>query len=125
RFDIGHVLVPADAGVGSCVGLVRTDLLTERSRTRLLPLSTAEASEVAKIFDELVAAARSDVRADEADVEITRSVAMRFAGQAHELDIELTDDQNGAVALDELASSFERAYEQAFGIAVHGPKELV
>ncbi|HEV8297952.1 MAG TPA: hydantoinase/oxoprolinase family protein [Acidimicrobiales bacterium] len=124
RFDIARVVVPPHAGVGSCIGLASTDLLTERSKTRLMELAAADLDQLNALFDELIAVATSDL-AVEGPVTATRSVAMRFVGQAHELDVAIGDRPFDEQARRALEHAFLDAYRTAFGIDVRGPIQLV
>jgi N-methylhydantoinase A len=127
RFAIDTVVVPPLAGVGSCVGLVRTDLLAQRSRTRAMATGAVDGAALAALHHELAVEAAAELGADLADpaVEVRRSAGARVTGQAHEIDVELPDGPVDAALLDALAERFRVAYRAAFGIDPHGGIELV
>ncbi len=125
RFEMREVIVPPHAGVGSAVGLVRTDLLTERSRTALVPLADADARDLQQMFDGLTEAAAADLEVDHRELDVERTVAMRFVGQAHELEVAVPDGSLDARALDALEQTFLDDYRRVFGLDVRGAVELV
>jgi N-methylhydantoinase A len=125
RFDMTTVIVPPHAGVASAIGLVRTDLLAERSRSLLVDLATADPARIDAVFEALTAAAAADLAAGRAEVQVERSVAMRFVGQAHELEVRLDAGPVDAARLARLEHAFLAEYRRAFGIDAHGPVQLV
>ncbi|MGW3468389.1 hydantoinase/oxoprolinase family protein [Saccharopolyspora sp. NPDC000995] len=127
RFDISTVIVPPSCGVGSAVGLLATDLSTDGVLTRVLPEPADDFSELEGIFIGLAEESAKDlgVRLDAADVEVRRSVDVRFAGQAHEIGIELPEILLESKAFAELKERFYEQYRLAYGIAMRGPIELV
>ena len=125
RFEMREVIVPPHAGVGSAVGLVRTDLLTERSRSALVPLADADPRHLQKLFDDLTAAAAEDLESDPRTMIVERTVAMRFVGQAHELEVAVSSGSFDARALQALEQTFLSDYRRVFGLDVRGAIELV
>jgi N-methylhydantoinase A len=62
KLGIGRVLVPADAGVGSAVGLLRAPVAYEIVRSRLMRLSEFDAASANRLFAEMHADAEAVVR---------------------------------------------------------------
>ena len=91
RFGIGRVVVPIGAGVGSAIGLLRTDLSTERSRTAVMAATEAGLPAIGAIFEELTSAGLADLSASALSVSVHPAVDMRYRGQAHELTIPAPD----------------------------------
>ncbi|WP_116202633.1 hydantoinase/oxoprolinase family protein [Amycolatopsis circi] len=127
RFDIPTVLVPPSCGVGSAVGLLATDLSTDGVQTRVLPEPAGDFAELERIFGDLEGNAADDlgVSLDSPDVEVSRSVDIRFVGQAHEIRVDLPKWPLDAAAFAELKDRFFAGYEQAYGIALRGDVQLV
>jgi N-methylhydantoinase A len=127
QFGIRRVLVPAHTGVGSAIGLLVTDLETERSRTRIVDLATVDPAEVTALLDELAAGAAADlgVAVGAAGVDVLRSASLRYRGQAHELEVPLPGGVLDRAALDRVATDFYAGYLQAFGIDLRAPLQLV
>ncbi|MEU6422907.1 hydantoinase/oxoprolinase family protein [Streptomyces spiralis] len=127
RFDIPTVIVPPSCGVGSAVGLLASDLSTDRVLTHLVPADEADLGEVERIFTELASSAADDlgVRPDDPDVRVERSADVRFRGQAHELTVVVPDGPVDADAVAQLSRAFSEQYREAYGTAMTGPVELV
>ncbi|WP_415977174.1 hydantoinase/oxoprolinase family protein [Rhodococcus sp. 077-4] len=131
-FEIQHVLVPPSCGVGSAVGLLGTDLSTDRVRSELRREDSVDADDVNGIFHELAGAAASDLGVDlddDPDVRVIRSVDVRLAGQAHELTIDLDGDRADSrwddTTLASLHARFAEKYKESYGIAGSGSLEFV
>jgi N-methylhydantoinase A len=102
RFQIDRVIVPVGVGVGSAIGLLTTDLTTERSQAVVGDLD----------FAVLEAACRDDLGVG-GDVE--RFVDARYRGQAHDLTVPADGWEDG----------FRRRYAERYGSATERPVELV
>ena len=91
KLGIGRVLMPANAGVGSAVGLLRAPVAYEIVRGRLVRLSEFDAAAANRFFAEMRAEAEAIVRRGAPTAELTeqRSAFMRYRGQGHEIAVEL------------------------------------
>ena len=134
-FGIEEVVVPHAAGVASAVGLIASDLVVDRSLTRLMETASAPADAIESVFAELEAEARSELPdgpvADAparsaggsssvaSELVVSRSVDVRFRGQAHQLTV--TADGDPAA----IHAAFRTCYLETYGIDVDGPTELV
>ena len=111
RLGMTTVLVPADAGLLSAVGLAGARLERFAERTVLRPLSAVE-PELPGLFAELAAEAGAAVRAAAGPGEplsVDRRLAfLRLLGQEATLAVEITD-------FGVLAAAFERAYRELYG----------
>ncbi|GAA1544358.1 hypothetical protein GCM10009678_28800 [Actinomadura kijaniata] len=132
RFGIGRVLVPPHAGVGSAVGLLHADLAIERARTFLAPVSSLVSCSagrenlgaLAEAFAGLERAALADLAADPADVEVTRSVGMRFVGQSHAFTVDLPAGPVTPGTVRHAAEEFYKRYHETYGIDLRDPAEV-
>ena len=120
RFGIGRVLVPRNCGVGSAAGLLHADLAISRSRTFLAPAASVDVVELAAVLDSLEVTCLEDLGV--AEGRVTRSVGIRFAGQAHAFTIELGDLESAGVEL--AVEEFYRQYAESYGISLRDPVEL-
>jgi N-methylhydantoinase A len=122
KLGIGRVLVPAHAGVGSAVGLLRAPVAYEIVRGLLMRLADFDAAAVNRLFAEMRAEAEEIVRrgAPDAPLAEQRSAFMRYRGQGHEIAVELpvrnfsTADRAAIVAL------FEGAYRRLYSRPIPG-----
>ena len=87
KLGIGRVLIPASAGVGSAVGLLRAPVAYEIVRGRLIRFGSFDAAAANRLLAEMRAEAETIVRrgAPAADLTEQRSAFMRYRGQGHGL----------------------------------------
>ena len=114
---IASVLVPADAGLLSALGLGAAVIERFAQRQVLEPLSQVQGERLAGWLDELGREAAAAVRAEEIapeEIEIRRRLLnLRFAGQEATLAVEFTD----AAAIE---PAFDAAYREIYGYAPEG-----
>ena len=122
KLGVDRVLVPANAGVGSAVGLLRAPVAYEIVRGRLVRLSEFDAAAVNQLLSEMRAEAEAVVRRGAPTAELTeqRSSFMRYRGQGHEIAVELpvcafTDADRAP-----LVQRFEAAYRRLYSRSIPG-----
>jgi N-methylhydantoinase A len=126
RFGIKAIVVPPACGVASALGLLASDLRTDRVRTVNLDDADLSVSGLGERFVELERAAAAEVAPTAvADVRFRRSVDVRYRGQSHELNVVLAGDDMNAEVLAQLREDFYRRHHDAFGVASSGPIEVV
>ena len=119
--DLGikQVVIPLTASVHGATGLISSDVVYEYGKSDPLVVP-ADLKRVNTNFSELVDKAYKDLASagfKKSDIEISRSVDMRYRYQVHELNVpfpigdsEITEDD-----LDELDSRFDEFYERSYG----------
>lgn len=127
RFEISTVIIPPSCGVGSAVGLLGTDLSTDRVQTRVQHESTLDWDALESTYGSLAGRAAADlgVALDEPTTRVHRSVDVRLAGQAHELTVDLPDGDWSAQTLESVRAAFGEQYRRTYGITAVGALELV
>ena len=122
KLGIGRVLVPANAGVGSAVGLLRAPVAYEVVRGRLLRLSSFDSHAANRLLAEMRAEAQAIVRrgAPDAPLAERRSAFMRYRGQGHEISVELPVRDFTAADRSSIATSFEEAYRRLYSRPIPG-----
>jgi N-methylhydantoinase A len=127
QFGIDTVIVPAGAGVGSALGLLCSELATQRSRTVLAPAASADPALLESVLDGLTSGAAADlgIDCDDPDVVVERTAAVRYIGQASDLTVALPASPLDQAAVNEVVNRFYAAYRDAFTIDVRDPVELV
>jgi len=119
--EIGTILVPPAPGVFSALGLLEAEVEHHLVRTFLRPLFGTKPSEIAAAVGELEREAEALLRAEgsRAQVEIARSIDLKYQGQSFELTVPLppawSDD-----ALRTLAAEFGREHERTYGHQAEG-----
>jgi len=123
EFGITKVVVPANPGVGSAVGLLASDVVTDHVRTQVIDSVDADASVVNAIYTELEAVAVAEIGAEgftADEIVLEREIDVRYRHQSHELTVPLH-----GVNLDEAAAAFNELYEELYGIRQTDPVEFV
>jgi len=134
---IRTVLVPQGAGTLCAQGLLHADVRRDEVRTILTPVHQLDPTRADEQFRELEVQSERALRAQgiaPENVRTSRSVDMRYHGQAFELEVELPKDAIMAVAVDDdgnvdpqsLLERFHQAHEAAYGHARRdAPVEVV
>lgn len=127
RFDIATVIIPPSCGVGSAVGLLATDLSLDGVATRVLPADADDYSVVEGVFAGLERQAAADLAVGEgdSDIEVSRSIDLRFVGQSHEIRVELPGWPMSEEVVASLRERFYDQYRKSYGIAPRDPVEMV
>lgn len=122
KLGIDHVLVPANAGVGSAIGLLRAPVAYEVVRGRLIRLSAFDASAANRLFSEMRLEAEAIVRRGAPDAGLTerRSAFMRYGGQGHEIGVQLPVREFSAADKATLTQLFETAYRRLYSRPIPG-----
>jgi len=122
KLGVSRVLVPANAGVGSAVGLLRAPVAYEIVRGRLMRLSSFDAASANRLFAEMRAEAEQIVRraALDADLSERRSAFMRYRGQGHEIAVELPVREFTAADRSTITALFEAAYRALYSRPIPG-----
>ena len=127
-FDIAQVLVPANPGVGSAIGLVVSDVVFDSVRTRVLSHADIDPAVIDALYRELTDTARSQVRAegfDDSAIRVEREIDVRFRHQAHELGVPLDDGAITPATLVQAEAAFRDTYERLYGVRPGDPVEFV
>jgi N-methylhydantoinase A len=113
-----RLIVPFGAGVTSTVGFLTAPLAFDFVRSFVSQLDSLDWAHVNALLADMAAQgdailARSGIAAD--DRRITRQADVRYAGQGHEIRIDLPDGTLGPDSLPAITASFERVYRALFG----------
>ena len=122
KLGIERVLIPANAGVGSAVGLLRAPVAYEVVRSRLMRLSAFDAAAANGLIAEMRAEAEAIVKRGAGDTELTelRSAFMRYRGQGHEIAVELPVREFNAADGATFIGLFEAAYRKLYSRSIPG-----
>ncbi len=118
KLDIERVLVPRGAGVGSAVGFLRAPASYEIVRTLYQKLGSFEPARVGAELTMIAEEARSFVRiaaAKDASIETSITAFMRYAGQGHEIAVDLPLPPYAVADAARFKRMFETAYERLYG----------
>ena len=128
KLGIRRIIVPANAGVGSAVGFLRSPVAFERVMS------------VVQLLDEIDNTALSDRLADaritvcdivlkavpQERISVTAKAELRYRGQGHVISIDLQEMDGFVLNLNELGESFTSRYQSLMGLTLTDvPIELV
>ncbi|MHA2026939.1 MAG: hydantoinase/oxoprolinase family protein [Candidatus Thorarchaeota archaeon] len=113
--SINQILIPPHPGITSALGLVCTDLRVDLMRTILLAATERSKEEMLAVLNKLTNDARNRLLDQGAvgEFKIIWKIDMRYAGQSHELTIEISQNSNNIVA--DSISKFENTHYDYFG----------
>ncbi|MGH6671922.1 MAG: hydantoinase/oxoprolinase family protein [Xanthobacteraceae bacterium] len=122
KLGVSRVLIPANAGVGSAVGLLRAPVAYEIVRSRLIRGSAFDAVATNRLLAEMRAEAEAVVRrgAPHAALAEQRSAFMRYRGQGHEIAVELPVREFTAADGATFAALFQEAYRRLYSRSIPG-----
>lgn len=122
KLGIDQVIIPPSAGVGSAIGFLQAPAAYEIVRSRYVILDKMQADEVNELLDSMEAEATSQVRsaAGSRPLAASRGAYMRYAGQGHEIFVELPDGAIGAGDAGALRDAFETEYRRLFARHIPG-----
>jgi N-methylhydantoinase A len=127
--NIETVVVPPNAGVLSAAGLLLSDHVHYRARTRRLRVTADTIVEIRATVEALQEEARDYLASlgIEAAADFDRVLEMRYVGQAFEVSVSLGDMNLANVSADVLSDLFAEAHRRIFEFAkAHGdPVEVV
>jgi N-methylhydantoinase A len=122
KLGVSRVLIPANAGVGSAVGLLRAPVAYEVVRGRLMRLSSFEHENANRLLADMRAEAQTIVRrgAPDAPLAERRSAFMRYRGQGHEIAVELPVRAFNSADRAAITALFEDAYRRLYSRPIPG-----
>src|SRR5215472_575842 len=122
KLGISRVLIPANAGVGSAVGLLRAPVAYEVVRGWLMRLSNFEPENANRLLTDMRSEAEAIVRRGAPDALLTerRSAFMRYRGQGHEIAVELPVRAFKSDERDAITALFEDAYRRLYSRPIPG-----
>jgi len=122
KLDIGTVVVPTGAGVGSAIGFLRAPISYEVVRSRYLRLSEFDAAAVNTLLAGMAEEATAIVvaGAGSAGLSESRVAFMRYVGQGHEISVPLPAGTLTAADADRIRAAFEAEYVSLYGRTIPG-----
>jgi N-methylhydantoinase A len=117
RLEIRRVLVPVHPGLFSSMGMLLARPGRDYTRSLIRVLDEECVRAVATLFEELESAASLEMSREgfTSGLRFSRSLAMRYGGQSHEVPVPAAD-----LALAVLERHFEEAFQTAFGYLRRG-----
>ena len=114
KLGLARVLIPADAGVGSAVGFLRAPVAYETLQSRYMRLDAFDAGAATALLEGMAAEAGALAEGAEGPVTETRAAFMRYAGQGHEIAVELPLRALTEADAEAIRTAFEAEYRKLF-----------
>jgi N-methylhydantoinase A len=117
RLGVRRCVIPPGAGVQSAIGLNIAPVAIDLSRTYVARLDDIDWDRVREIYVALEREARRIAQragASQSQIQIRRSVDMRFVGQGYEVPVRVPPGELNRLLGLELADAFGEAYEELF-----------
>jgi len=126
---VDRVVVPLHPGLTSAFGALAADVRVDEVKSVSLTSTTATASEVAALFDDLRATAVASFHAQGSTGEepvTIRTIAMRYEGQNYEQEIPVPDGALDDAMLERVLERYHELHHEFYGYRLDGlPVELV
>jgi N-methylhydantoinase A/oxoprolinase/acetone carboxylase beta subunit len=116
---ITQVVVPLGAGVASAIGALTAPMSLPFARSYMTLLHETDWPTVDRLYAEMreeAAQAFAGIAGRE-QVRYRLAAEMRFAGQYHELRVDLPDDAAGGTSIDRIEAAFYTGYTEVYGRA--------
>jgi N-methylhydantoinase A len=118
--NMPRVLVPANPGILSALGMLMADVIKDYSHTVMLQAGAVDAADIARHFEPLEERGRRELAAEgvaEQAVELERYLDMRYEGQSFEILTPFEEDY---------VEAFQLLHERTYGYRYQGkPVQLV
>lgn len=127
--DMKRVVVPSHPGVFSALGLLYSTTEHDLMQTYFCALDAVDSDTLDTAYRKLETSMFAGLEADgftRADIEIDRLADLRYAGQAYELTIGLTDRSGEPIDIAAMGEAFRREHKLTYGHAsTSDPLEIV
>ena len=119
---VPRTIIPNNPGQFSAFGFIMTNARVDRHRTTQLTSSRFDAKRAREIVEGLVQEGLQELQAQgyRQNLEVFRSLEMRYLGQNYELDLPIAPDALGDGAADRLWDLFHEAHRARFGFNIPG-----
>lgn len=116
KLGISKIIIPPGAGVGSAIGFLRAPVAFEVIRSLYMRLEAFDEEQINRLLDDIgeEVIALAQTAAGGRPLKLTRGAFMRYAGQGHEIFVELPSGKLTAAHVGEIRTAFEAEYASLF-----------
>ncbi len=121
--NVRRLIVPVGAGVTSALGFLVSPVASEKIHSFIGELDSLDWNEVNTFLPNMEEDGYQFLkqsRIDKKDAIVERIVEMRYAGQGHEITIELPEGKLGADSISEIERRFKKEYEFRYNRSIEG-----
>ncbi len=124
--DIRRVIVPNVAAVLSAWGMLATDLRHEVVRSHISEASSATPTGLRTVLDHMELEGRARLSDFRGDVEIRRSLDMRYGEQVYEINVPIDDvDLNSSGLIEEVVERFHVRHDELYAYSAPGQEVVI
>ena len=122
KLGIDRVIIPPSAGVGSAIGFLQAPAAYEIVRSRYMVLDKLDSGAANQMLEDMAIEASDQAQsaAGNRPLTTTRGAFMRYAGQGHEIFVELPEGTINASDAPALRATFETEYRRLFARHIPG-----
>jgi N-methylhydantoinase A len=120
QLQMKRVLIPPAAGVFSALGLVVAPIEFSQTRAFLKPINEVMPADISNSVQHTELDVARVLGVDRTALRIRRAAAMRYVGQAFELQVPLPSGEISQQVIDALPDVFEHEHEQTYGHRLGG-----
>ena len=119
---IPRAIIPMHPGQFSAYGFIVTNARVDRQRTTQLTSRNFDAARAAEVMANLVEEGVGELKAQGStkDLQVSRSLEMRYLGQNYELEMPVAPDALSAERVSQLWTAFHEAHKLRFGFSIPG-----
>ena len=117
RMGISTVIVPRFAGLYSAFGMFAMEIGRDYARSNICRVDRADLDLINRLYKEMEAEALGAMRAmhvAKADVTLTRTADMRYTGQFHEVEVEMSPGTLTPEHLKEAVANFHKRHHELY-----------
>ena len=125
--QIRTIVSPPNPGNLCAFGLHVSDVKRDYIRTLVRQRSKADQTEIETVWRELEATGLADIEAEDvpaARIALHRSADLRYVGEGHEVQVDITHGLEGDAAIEAMWSSFHRVHRETFGYDYEGEQDV-
>ncbi|MDC0549613.1 hydantoinase/oxoprolinase family protein [Pseudomonadota bacterium] len=116
KLRVSNIIIPTNASVGSAVGFLKAPVGYEVVKSLRMLLNRFETDKVNDLLEKMKNEAQSVIQSETGSVKFVeeRFAFMRYAGQGHEIKVQVDNNLLTQSDISKIKSSFEKKYEKLY-----------
>ena len=116
KLRVSNVIIPTNASVGSAVGFLKAPVGYEVVKSLRMLLNRFETDKVNDLLEKMKNEAQSIIQSETGSIKFVeeRFAFMRYAGQGHEIKVQVDNNSLTQSDISKIKTSFEKKYEKLY-----------
>ena len=116
KLRVSNIIIPTNASVGSAVGFLKAPVGYEVVKSLRMLLNRFETDKVNDLLEKMKNEAQSIIQSETGSIKFVeeRFAFMRYAGQGHEIKVQVDNNLLTQSDISKIKSSFEKKYEKLY-----------